>query len=90
MMKYKNAADVLPDKLLHEIQKYASGEAIYIPRAEEKSGWGVKNGARAYYEKRNTQICTRYASGETVDSLAAAFGLSPKSVRKIIYTNRRK
>ncbi len=88
MLKYKNAADVLPDKLLREIQKYASGEAIYIPRAEEKSGWGTKSGAHAYYRKRNAQICARYAGGETVDALAEAFGLSPKSIRKILYAGR--
>ena len=87
-MKYKNAADVLPDKLLREIQKYASGEAIYIPRAEEKRGWGTKNGARAYYRERNAQICLRYQNGETVQELAAAFGLLPKSIRKILYTPR--
>ncbi len=90
MMKYKNAADVLPDKLLREIQKYASGEAIYIPQAKEKSGWGTKSGAHAYYKKRNEEICTRYAEGETADALAEAFGLSPKSIRKIIYSGREK
>ena len=90
MMKYKNASDVLPDKLLREIQKYASGEAIYIPRAEEKSGWGEKSGARVYYEKRNAQICARYKNGETVAGLSEVFSLSQKSIRKIIYAERNK
>lgn len=90
MMKYKNASDVLPDKLLREIQKYASGEAIYIPRAEEKIGWGEKSGARVYYEKRNAQICARYKNGETVAELSEVFSLSPKSIRKIIYAERNK
>ena len=90
MMKYKNASDILPDKLLREIQKYASGEAIYIPLAKEKSGWGEKSGARAYYEKRNAQICARYKGGETVNDLSSAFSLSPKSIRKIIYAGREK
>lgn len=88
MMKYKNAVDVLPDKLLREIQKYASGEVIYIPRAEEKRGWGVKSGARVYYEKRNAEICVRYAAGEPVAALAEEFGLSAGSIRKIVYTGR--
>ena len=90
MMKYKNASDILPDKLLREIQKYASGEAIYIPRAEEKSGWGMKSGARVYYEERNEKICSRYTAGETVNTLSAAFGLSPKTIRNIIHAGRAK
>ncbi|MBQ2667441.1 MAG: hypothetical protein IJF56_02295 [Clostridia bacterium] len=88
-MKYKNAADILPDKLLREIQKYASGEAIYIPRAEEKSGWGMKSGARAYYKKRNAQICARYAQGADLETLAAEFALTPESIRKILYAGRK-
>ena len=90
MMKYKNAADILPDKLLREIQKYASGEALYIPQAEKKSGWGEKSGAREYYEKRNAQICARYANGETVDALSTKYGLSPKSIRNILYAGEKK
>ena len=38
-MKYKNASHVLPDELLKEIQKYVEGEAIYIPKQEEKKRW---------------------------------------------------
>ena len=30
-MKYKNAQDILPDQLLRELQKYVSGETIYVP-----------------------------------------------------------
>ena len=89
-MKYKNAADILPDKLLREIQKYASGEAIYIPRAEEKSGWGMKSGAREYYRERNGRICERYRQGADLEMLSAEFGLSPESIRKIVYAGREK
>lgn len=89
-MKYKNAADILPDKLLREIQKYASGEAIYIPRADAKSGWGMKSGAREYYRERNRRICARYAEGVGFAALAAEFGLAPESIRKIVYAGREK
>ena len=34
-MQYKNARDVLPDRLLKELQQYVSGETIYIPRSDE-------------------------------------------------------
>lgn len=88
-MKYKNAADILPDKLLREIQKYASGEAIYIPQAAEKSGWGEKSGARAYYCERNRRICQRYREGAGFGALSIEFGLSPESIRKIVYAGRK-
>lgn len=87
-MKYKNAADVLPDKLLREIQKYASGEAIYIPRAQEKRGWGMKSGARAYYQERNRRIRARHEQGAELAELAAEFGLSQESIRKILYARQ--
>ncbi len=30
-MNYRNASDIFPDELLKEIQKYSSGELIYVP-----------------------------------------------------------
>lgn len=35
-MKYRNASEIFPDELLREIQKYSSGELVYIPEKEEK------------------------------------------------------
>ena len=59
-MKYKNAAHVLPDELLKEVQKYVTGEAIYIPKQEEKRKWGEGSGARQFYRERNERIRTDY------------------------------
>lgn len=39
-MKYKNARDIFPENLLNQIQKYVSGELIYIPAGKEKKAWG--------------------------------------------------
>ncbi len=37
-MKYKNAKDIFPENLLKQIQRYVSGEIIYIPaRSKRKS-----------------------------------------------------
>ena len=52
-MKYRNASEIFPDELLREIQKYSSGELVYIPEKEEKKGWGAVSGARVYYEQHN-------------------------------------
>ena len=52
-MKYKNAQEILPDRLLKELQQYVSGETIYVPNAQEKKQWGEASGARNYYKKQN-------------------------------------
>lgn len=36
-MKYKNAQDILPDKLLRELQQYISGGVLYVPSADTKN-----------------------------------------------------
>ena len=51
-MRYRNAADIFPDELLKEIQKYSAGELVYIPERAEKKQWGEKSGARDYYVER--------------------------------------
>ena len=38
-MKYKNAQDILPDKLLRELQQYISGGVLYVPSADTKKSW---------------------------------------------------
>ena len=38
-MKYKNAQDILPDRLLKELQQYVSGETLYIPRRQSRKSW---------------------------------------------------
>ena len=47
MKTHKNARDILPDRLLRELQEYVSGETLYIPKAEEKTPWGETSGARS-------------------------------------------
>lgn len=84
-MKYRNASEILPDKLLREIQKYASGEAIYIPQSTERQKWGESSGARRYYEERNQKICEGHKAGASMEELASTFNLSLETIRKIIY-----
>ena len=84
-MKYRNASEILPDKLLREIQKYTSGEAIYIPQVKERQTWGEGSGARRYYEERNEKICEKFKIGVSMEELAEDFNLSVETIRKIIY-----
>lgn len=45
MKTHKNARDILPDRLLRELQEYISGETLYIPKVQEKKSWGETSGA---------------------------------------------
>lgn len=88
-MKYKNGRDVLPPDLLDEIQKYACGELLYIPKKDEiKASWGTLSGTRDLVTHRNIRIINQYRSGTTVAELITEFCLSEASIRKIIYNGK--
>ena len=88
-MIYKNGRDVLPPDLLYELQKYISGEILYIPKKEKtRAPWGNLSGARQVVADRNIRIVNLYNNGTSVSELIDAFCLSEASIRKIIYTNK--
>lgn len=84
-MKYRNAADIFPAELLQEIQKYSSGELIYIPRSNERRDWGSSSGARAFYTERNSDIRRKYQEGNKIGELATEYGLSTDTIRRVLY-----
>ena len=46
-MRYKNATQHLPKELLEQVQQYADGEFLYIPRIKgAKKEWGAKTATR--------------------------------------------
>ena len=85
MKTHKNARDILPDRLLRELQEYISGETLYIPKVQEKKPWGEMSGARSYYKQRNAEIRKKYAGGSKIEDLGEEYHLSCDSIRKIIY-----
>lgn len=85
-MKYRNASEILPDALLKELQKYASGEILYVPSPKGRKRWGADTGALHYYEQRNAEIRHKYFQlKESIESLCEEYGLSDETVRKILY-----
>ena len=52
-MKYRNAKDIFPDALLRQIQRYVSGETIYVPARSERKAWGESSGYQQYIRERN-------------------------------------
>ncbi len=84
-MKYENAKDILPESLLKQVQLYAEGKVIYIPKRGNAKGWGEASGCREKLDRRNTLIRSRYASGRSVLEIAEEFYLSPETVKKLVY-----
>ena len=83
-MKYKNAAEILPEKLLRELQNYSGGDILYIPKAGAKAGWGAESGSKDYYLERNQVIKTLHRDGKSVDELAQQYGLSVSTIKRIL------
>ena len=86
-MKYRNAGEIFPDELLKEIQKYSSGELIYVPQSnEQRKIWGSESGARTYYRERNNEIRRKYhQEGKKIGELAEEYSLSTDTIRRILY-----
>lgn len=84
-MDYVNGKVVLPPELMRQIQKYAQGNLVYIPKKDDKrAGWGEKNGTRSAIADRNNKIIEAYRKGSRLPELAAMFYLSEESIRKIL------
>ncbi|MFT4146506.1 MAG: CD3324 family protein [Mobilitalea sp.] len=85
-MKYINAADVLPEELLKELQTYVKGDLLYVPNDLTPKGWGEKNGSRSYYLIRNSEIKKKYRDGKSISQISDLYGLAFDTVKKIIYS----
>lgn len=87
-MKYENGKDIFPERLLKQIQKYASGKLVYIPSVDKKKDWGEKSGYRKYLLKRNYDIRLRFRNGVTISQLADEYCLSYETIKKIVYSKK--
>jgi Mor family transcriptional regulator len=85
LVDYKNGKEILPSELLEQLQEYAQGDLIYIPKKEEnRTGWGENSGAKRVISDRNRDICEAHRNGAKTAELAARFCLSEDSIRKIL------
>lgn len=84
-MKCKNASDILPDELLKALQKYVSGETLYVPSDKERKKWGAGSGARKFYTQRNDEIRYKFFHKAGIELLAEEYCLSTETIRKIVY-----
>ena len=84
-MKYTNAAEILPENLLRQIQTYIDGDVLYIPKVSDKLRWGAVSGSRLFYRERNKEIQRLYKEGYSMEALAEKYTLAYSTIKKIIY-----
>lgn len=85
-MKYINAKEILPDKLIKELQEYVQAGYIYVPaKNEQHKSWGELSGYRKELSKRNSIIISEYRNGASIEELADRYYLSIYAIKKIIY-----
>lgn len=90
-MGYLKANDILPDKIIKEIQTYIDGELIYIPRKENnRKKWGSSTGVKIMLADRNHNIYADYKAGMSLDELSEKYHLVPKSIQRIILQEKKK
>lgn len=87
-MNYRKGSEVLPARLLKEIQEYVEGSLIYIPKKGSKAGWGYKSGARELIDARNSRIVNLFRQGTSIAALAAQFHLGEDAIKKIVYRKK--
>ena len=84
-MRYLKAEEVLPARLLTQIQEYADGVYLYIPRrADHRKSWGNSTRYREELEKRNESIRHLRREGLNAEELAERFHLSVKTIQRIL------
>ncbi len=87
-MGYRNAQEIFPEGLLKQIQRYVSGETIYIPAGEERKAWGETSGYQRYIRERNEEIRSAFAKGMSMEDLTEKYALSYDSIKRIVYNRR--
>ena len=84
-MSYQSAIELLPKEIIEQIQEYADGLAIYIPRKEaDKKRWGENTDTKQIIASRNRRICLDFQNGMNIKQLAEKYFLVEKSIQRIL------
>ena len=83
-MKYENADNVFPEKLLLEIRRFMPEGYVYISSQSSRKEWGSVSGTKKELEKRNSEIYKEYLAGKSVDSISKERYLSKSSIYRIL------
>ena len=84
-MSYIKAEEILPEDLIQQIQEYADGVYIYIPRKPgTRHKWGQATSYKTELKDRNDHIRNDHVSGDSITALSRKYHLSEKSIRRIL------
>ena len=84
-MSHIKVEEILPEELIRQIQEYADGVYIYIPRKPgTRHAWGQETDYKAELKVRNDRIRSDYAAGTSVAALSRRYHLSEKSIHRIL------
>lgn len=84
-MRYLKAEDVLPAELLVQVQQYADGVYLYIPRrSDHRQRWGNSTQYREELRQRNEAIRHLHREGLGAQALAERFHLSVKTIQRVL------
>lgn len=83
-MKYENADNIFPEKLLLEIRRFMPEGYVYISPQTARKEWGSVSGQIKELEKRNNEIYEEYRAGKSVDTISEERYLSKSSIYRIL------
>lgn len=83
-MKYENADNIFPEKLLLEIRRFMPEGYVYISPQSSRKEWGSVSGQKKELEKRNREIYKEYLAGKSVDAISKERYLSKSSIYRIL------
>ena len=90
-MRYARGQDILPAKLLRQLQQYIDGAYLYIPRKQEnRLTWGERTHSKEETAARNRSIFLEAEAGADISALAETYFLAEKTVRRILSEERKK
>ena len=70
--------EINPEDLLRQIQRYVSGETVYIPRPDGscKRQWGETSGYQQFIRERNAEIRSSFSCEKSIEELSEIYCLS--------------
>ncbi len=90
-MSYVKAEGILPRELLEQIQEYADGLYLYIPKKQDhRKEWGTNTNFKEEIMKRDAEIYEKFIMGKSSYELALEYYLSVKSIQRILLKEKRK
>jgi Mor family transcriptional regulator len=84
-VSYIKAEKILPEELIRQIQEYADGVYLYIPRKPgTRHKWGQQTAYKKELALRNAHIRNDHRQGVSIGMLSSKYHLSEKSIRRIL------